>query len=403
MKKRLFLFLMLILLSSYLYADHWSTYEGIELSGSYPRFAVKGGYVSFMGYASDKDKRIDANNNEYIQYDSFSYNSTVSNWNVNFPNLTNIMQSSSSQSGNSFSTYFYAQLPNNIPCGDYSSTITVNDMATMGPNDTGSRDDSPASANVTTTVIDLNLSYNAQSTYSYNNTTYDLILSPLNNDDDDNDGTIDNQDNSVSGEDDLVPITITVNPKNSATSQYCKLRFTLSGCRLFKNNNRTNEITNNEELNVSSLEQGETNYHKTVYAEATYGMGSITVMLYSNYQTPENIHMTGSNAGISKTVYIAPNSVNISDTSGNDATETISPGSVLGLTDDLITPTKMLSLSYSVNTVITDYNIKINKSNNNVRLYYNTYENYMPVEHEITDNTVFQKGSIPTSITAKGL
>ena len=185
--------------------------------------------------------------------------------------------------------------------------------------------------------------------------------------------------------------------------QNCKLRFTLSGCRLFKNNNRTNEITNNEELNVSSLEQGETNYHKTVYAEATYGMGSITVMLYSNYQTPENIHMTGSNAGISKTVYIAPNSVNISDTSGNDATETISPGSVLGLTDDLITPTKMLSLSYSVNTVITDYNVKINKSNNNVKLYYNTYENYMPVEHEITDNTVFQKGSIPTSITAKGL
>ena len=402
MKKRLFLFLMLILLSSYLYADHWSTYNDISLSGSYPRFAAKGSYVSFMGYASDQDKRTDSNNYQYIVNDTFSFNSNTSNWNLGFSDLTNIIQSSS-QSGTGFSTYYYAQLPNNISCGDYTSTITVNGIASMGPNDTGSRNDPDATKTVTTTIIDLGLSYNAQSTYTYNNTTYDLILSPLNNDDDDNDGITDNQDTSVSGEDDLVPITITVNPKNSATSQYCKLRFTLSGCRLFKNNNRTNEITNNEELNVSSLEQGETNYHKTVYAEATYGMGSITVMLYSNYQTPENIHMTGSNAGISKTVYIAPNSVNISDTSGNDATETISPGSVLGLTDDLITPTKMLSLSYSVNSAITNYNIKINKSNNNVRLYYNTYENYMPVEHEITDNTVFQKGSIPTSITAKGL
>ncbi len=243
---------MLILLSSYLYADNWSPYNGIELSGSYPRFATKGGYVSFMGYATDQDKRTDSNNIEWTVYDSFSYSPNTSNWNVGFSNLSNIMQSSS-QSGNSFSTSFYAQLPNNISCGDYSSTITVNDLATIGPNDTGSRDDSPASANVTTTVIGLELSYNSQSHYTYNNTQYDLILCPLNNDDDDNDGTIDNQDNSVSGEDDLVPITITVNPKNDATSQYCKVKFTLSGCKLFLSNDRSNEITNNTEYNMYHL------------------------------------------------------------------------------------------------------------------------------------------------------
>ena len=144
MKKRLFLFLMLILLSSYLYADHWSTYNDISLSGSYPRFAAKGSYVSFMGYASDQDKRTDSNNYQYIVNDTFSFNSNTSNWNLGFPNLTNIMQSSSSQSGNSFSTYFYAQLPNNISCGDYTSTITVNGIASMGPNDTGSRNDPDA-------------------------------------------------------------------------------------------------------------------------------------------------------------------------------------------------------------------------------------------------------------------
>ena len=56
--KKAFFFLMLILLSSYLYANHWSTYNKTSLSGSYPRFAAKGSYLSFIGYASDQDKRI---------------------------------------------------------------------------------------------------------------------------------------------------------------------------------------------------------------------------------------------------------------------------------------------------------------------------------------------------------
>ena len=140
--KKAFLFLMLILLSSYLYADHWSTYNDISLSGSYPRFAAKGSYVSFIGYASDQDKRTDSNNYEYIVNDTFSYSSNTSNWNLGFSDLTNIMQSSS-QSGTGFSTYYYAQLPNNISCDDYNSSITVNDIASMGPNDTGSRNDPP--------------------------------------------------------------------------------------------------------------------------------------------------------------------------------------------------------------------------------------------------------------------
>ncbi|MBQ7258059.1 MAG: hypothetical protein IJS60_10270 [Abditibacteriota bacterium] len=123
---------MLLILSSYLYADHWSTYNDISLSGSYPGFAAKGNYVSFMGYALDQDKRYDSNNYQYIVNDSFSYNSNSSNWNLGFSDLTNIMQSSS-QSGNSFSIYYYAQLPNDISCGDYTSTITVNDNDTNDP------------------------------------------------------------------------------------------------------------------------------------------------------------------------------------------------------------------------------------------------------------------------------
>ncbi|MBQ7258212.1 MAG: hypothetical protein IJS60_11040, partial [Abditibacteriota bacterium] len=115
--KKAFFFLLLILFSSYLYADHWSTYNDISLNGSYPGFAAKGSYVSFMVYVSDQDKRTNSNNYEYIVNDTFSYSSNTSNWNLGFLDLTNIMQSSS-QSGSSFSTYYYAQLPNNISCGD---------------------------------------------------------------------------------------------------------------------------------------------------------------------------------------------------------------------------------------------------------------------------------------------
>ena len=88
--KKTFIVLMLLILSSYLFADHWSTYNYISLSGSYPRFAAKGSYVSFIGNASDQDKRTDSNNIEYTVYDSFSYSPNTSNWNLGFSNLTNI-------------------------------------------------------------------------------------------------------------------------------------------------------------------------------------------------------------------------------------------------------------------------------------------------------------------------
>ena len=392
--KKICIFLIFVLLTSLAYADVWNAYTAIDYTGVYTRFVGKGGQVHYYVTASDTDKRTNSQNQVFYEQDAFDFSNTQLNWNVNIPNLSN-----QTENVNNNIVEYNAYVSNDTPCGDYTSTITIDDIGNLIANDTGSRNDTSVNVSLTSTVIDLDILCSSNATYAYNNAEYPLVITSLNDDDDNNNGIKDNTETNVTGENDLVPITVNVYPYNSSTQNYCKIKFTLSNVNLFANANKTNPISNNTEYRVRNLSNGTV----TVYAETVETRtGSINVSLITDYTEPENSHFSANNTVIQKTVYIATSSVNVSEVNGNDNTEIISPGMIVGKCDDLFNSSKQLSLTYNVNSNITDYSITISKNNNNAKLYYTSYVNNLPVQNEITSDITFNKNEIPAYLVVKG-
>ena len=394
---------MLILLSSYLYADVWNSGTQIEYEAYYPAFILQNSEGMFTCYCSDYDEKTNANNQTSDEPDTFvGYNSN--NPNFSFWTLG---------TGLTFDTEHHYVSPSTIETiywgniisdpGDYKAYLNIQDKAELPQGDTGSRNDTDVSEEVDVTVVNIGISSPAPSAIINNETT---LLVGFNDDDDNLNGIIDNTETNVLNENDLTPITLTISPNNNRVRQYCHVKLYGSGVKVFANDNRTSEyiltysLSDNSPVIDFSLSNS-----VTIYVEPqSTSISTLYFNFYSTVPSPsllddDRTDILPHNLNETRHIKILGNRVNL-NSGVSDNIENSTPGKVIPKYDYLNQGVNSLAISVAgINNYLSNATTFVLESDNDNIEFYSNYA----LTNQIDINTEYSGNSIPNIIYVKGI
>ena len=394
---------MLILLSSYLYADVWNSGTQIEYEAYYPAFIVQNSEGMFTCSCRDKDEKTNANNQTSDEPDTFvGYNSN--NPNFSFWTLG---------TGLTFDTEHHYVSPSTIETiywgniisdpGDYKAYLNIQDKAELPQGDTGSRNDTDVSEEVDVTVVNIGISSPAPSAIINNETT---LLVGFNDDDDNLNGIIYNTETNVLNENDLTPITLTISPNNNRVRQYCHVKLYGSGVKVFANDNRTSEYILTYSLSDNSpvIDFSSSN-SVTIYVEPqSTSISTLYFNFYSTVPSPsllddDRTDILPNNLNETRHIKILGNRVNL-NSGVSDNIENSTPGKVIPKYDYLNQGVNSLAISVAgINNYLSNATTFVLESDNDNIEFYSNYA----LTNQIDINTEYSGNSIPNIIYVKGI